>query len=145
MPIPREILDVERPTNSVVICYGKNKDLYAVRQRIGCKNIDGRHVPVNGPTIGHIIDGKYVPIPVQGPDDISLSPIDLKDWAGIILCDRIFKPLQKELSAVYSQSDTMKIYSIAILRVCSRGIKEPAFCLSCTLELLCLKTLYQHF
>jgi transposase len=124
MPIPREILDVERPTNSIVICYGKNKDLYAVRQRIGCRNDGGRHLPVNGPTIGHIIDGKYVPIPVQGPDDISLSPIDLKDWAGIVLCDRIFKPLQKELSAVYSQSDTMKIYSIAILRVCSRGIKD---------------------
>ena len=71
MPIPREILDVKRPTNTVVICYGKNKDLFAVRQRIGCKNIDGRHVPVNGPTIGHIVNGEYIPIPVQAPADIS--------------------------------------------------------------------------
>ena len=34
MPIPREILDVERPTNTVVIAYGKDKKHYAVRQRV---------------------------------------------------------------------------------------------------------------
>ena len=62
MPIPQEILSVKRPKNTIVIAYGKDKNLYAVRQRIGCKNINGRHVPVNGPTIGHIIDGKYVAI-----------------------------------------------------------------------------------
>lgn len=60
MPIPQEILSVERPKNTVVIAYGKDKHLYAVRQRVGCKNVDGRHVPVNGPTIGHIVDGRYV-------------------------------------------------------------------------------------
>lgn len=124
MPIPREILDVKRPTNTVVICYGKNKDLFAVRQRIGCKNIDGRHVPVNGPTIGHIVNGEYIPIPVQAPADVSLSRIDLKDWANVVLCDRVFSGLLPELLAVYSQSDTMKIYCIAILRVCDKGIKD---------------------
>lgn len=61
MPIPKEILAVERPKNTVVIAYGKNKDRFAVRQRVGCRNIDGRHLPVNGPTIGHIIDDRYVP------------------------------------------------------------------------------------
>ena len=124
MPIPREILDVKRPTNTVVICYGKNKDLFAVRQRIGCKNIDGRHVPVNGPTIGHIVNGEYIPIPVQAPADVSLSRIDLKDWANVVLCDRVFSKLLPELLAVYSQSDTMKIYCIAILRVCDKGIRD---------------------
>ena len=54
MPIPKDILDVERPKNSIVIAYGKNKDRFAVRTRIGCKNVNGRHVPINGPTIGHI-------------------------------------------------------------------------------------------
>ena len=39
MPIPDTVLAVERPTNTVVIVYGKNKDLYAVRQRIGCRNV----------------------------------------------------------------------------------------------------------
>ena len=62
MPIPREILDVPRPKNTVVIAYGKDKKLYAVRQRVGCRNVGGRHLPVNGPTIGHIVDSAYIPI-----------------------------------------------------------------------------------
>ena len=37
MPIPKEILEVKRPRNTIVIAYGKNKDRYAVRERIGCK------------------------------------------------------------------------------------------------------------
>lgn len=124
MPIPSEILAVSRPKNTVVICYGKNKDLYAVRQRVGCRNVNGRHLPVNGPTIGHIIDGKFVPIPVEAPIDISTASIDLKDWASVILCDRLFKSMMDELLAVYSKTDTEKIYCIAILRVCDKGIKD---------------------
>lgn len=79
MPIPQDILSVARPKNTVVIAYCKDKNLYAVRQRIGCRNEDGRHLPVNGPTIGHIIDGVYVPIDSAVPRNISVSPIDLKD------------------------------------------------------------------
>lgn len=124
MPIPREILDVERPVNTVVIAYGRDKHLYAVRQRVGCKNIGGRHLPVNGPTIGHIIDGAYVPLQKDAPTDVSLSPIDLKDWADIILCDRLFRSIQDELAAVYSHDDVMKIYCISLLRVCDKGIKD---------------------
>jgi len=37
MPIPQHILDVDRPKNTIVIAYGKNKDRYAVRERVGCK------------------------------------------------------------------------------------------------------------
>ena len=37
MPIPQDILSVPRPKNTVVIAYGKDKSLYAVRQRIGCR------------------------------------------------------------------------------------------------------------
>ena len=105
MPIPQDILSVPRPKNTVVIAYGKDKSLYAVRQRIGCRNDNGRHLPVNGPTIGHIIDGVYVPID--------------KD-----LCDRLFSDIRKELSAVYSQTDVMKMYCISILRVCDPGVKN---------------------
>ena len=124
MPIPQEILSVTRPKNSVVIAYGKDKSLYAVRQRIGCRNDNGRHLPINGPTIGHIIDGVYVPIDPKEPNNVSSSPVDLKDWANIVLCDRVFSDIKQELSAVYSQTDVMKIYSIAILRVCNPGIKN---------------------
>lgn len=124
MPIPKEILAVERPTNTVVVAYGKNKNLFAVRKRVGCKNVNGRHLPVNGPTIGHIVDGRYVPIENSALADVSVSPIDLKDWASVVLCDNLFKNIQSELLAVYSPSDAMKIYCIALLRVCNPGIKN---------------------
>lgn len=124
MPIPQDILSVARPKNTVVIAYGKEKNHYAVRQRIGCRNVDGRHLPVNGPTIGHIIDGAYVPIDDAAPVNVAVSPIDLKDWANVVLSDRLFRNIQQELLAVYSQADAMKIYCIAILRVCDPGIKN---------------------
>lgn len=122
MPIPQHILNVERPKNSVVICYGKNKDHYAVRERVGCKYVNGRHVPVNGPTIGHIIDGKYVPNTPLPP--VSMCDVDLKDWANVELCNMLFKDVLAELKRVYNEKDASKLYCIAILRVCNPGIKD---------------------
>lgn len=126
MPIPKEILEVPRPKNSIVIAYGKNKDRYSVRSRIGCRRVNGGNRPVNGPTIGHIVDGKYVPIEKKDePINVSLSPIvEIKDWAGIVLCQTLSNGILKELEAVYSHSDAIKIYCIAILRVCNPGIKD---------------------
>ncbi len=123
IPIPQNILSISRPRNTVVIAYGKNKSLYAVRQRIGCRNDNGRHLPVNGPTTGHIIDGEFVSINKEDPSSISASPIVLKDWANIALCNRLFSDIREELSAVYSHADMMKLYCISILRVCA-GIKD---------------------
>lgn len=77
MPIPQDILSVKRPKNTIVIAYGKDKNLYAVRQLIGCKNINGRHVSVNGPTIGHIIDGKYVAVEENAVPAVSTSDVEL--------------------------------------------------------------------
>ena len=57
---------------TIVIAYGKNKDRYAVRERIGCKYKHGRRIPVNGPTIGHIVGGKYVPR-LSGTDPLTLT------------------------------------------------------------------------
>ena len=122
MPIPQHILSVERPRNSVVICYGKNKDHYAVRERVGCKYVNGRHVPVNGPTIGHIVDGKYVPNAPVPP--VSMCDVDLKDWANVELCHKLSKDVLGELKAVYNESDASKLYCIAILRICNPGIKD---------------------
>lgn len=124
VPIPKEILAVPRPKNSVVIAYGKDKSHYAVRQRVGCKNVDGRHVPINGPTIGHIIDLQFVPIDPVAPADVSGSSVELKDWANVVLCDRLFSDIREELFDVYSVADAMKLYCIAILRVCNPGIKD---------------------
>lgn len=125
MPIPAEILAVERPKNTVVVCYGKNKDRYAVRQRIGCKRVNGSNRPVTGPTIGHIVKLKYEPINKSEPTSLSSSPIDLKDWANIALCDKLFKSiLDYELLKVFHSNDAQIIYAISILRVCYPGIKD---------------------
>lgn len=124
MPIPQEILSVERPKNTIVIAYGKDKRLYAVRRRVGCKNIGGRHVPVNGPTIGHITGGKFVPIEAGRSAKVSSSNVDLKDWAGVVLCNNLFSDMLLELKRFYDPSDALKIYCIAVLRVCNPGIND---------------------
>ncbi len=122
MPIPREILDVPRPVNTVVAVYGKNKDRYAVKQRVGCKRVDGRNLPVTGPTIGHIIDGEYVPIP--SASSVAAAGFDLLDWAVIEYAARFMEPLIPELLQHYNREDTEKISCIALLRVCYPGIKD---------------------
>jgi hypothetical protein len=124
MPIPQNILAVERPINTVVVSYGKNNNLYAVRQRTGCKYVDGRRIPVNGPTIGHIVGDVYMPIDATTPQNVSVSPVDLKDWANVVLCDSVFNDMIGELSQVYSRADALKIYCISVLRVCDSGIKD---------------------
>ena len=125
MPIPRAILDVDRPVNTVVVAYGKNKDRYAVRERVGCKYVNGRRIPVNGATIGHIVDGRYIPKTEEpGPEKVSVAPVDLKDWGAATLCDEVARPLLDELCAVYDGSDALKLYCACILRVCYPGIKD---------------------
>ena len=124
MAIPKEILNIERPKNTIVYAYGKNKDKYVVKQRIGCKYDNGRRLPINGNTIGHIVDSKYVPINKNESSRITFLPIDIKDWAIIILCDSLFKDVLNELKTIYCEKDANTIYCIAILRVCYKGIKD---------------------
>ena len=119
MPIPKEILAVERPSNTVVQAYGKNKDRYAVKQRIGCRRVGGRNVPVNGPTIGHIVDGAYVPM-----KRLTSDAADLKDWANVVYCDSLFRDIIDELSLQYDRADAVRIYVISVLRVCYPGIRD---------------------
>ena len=40
-PIPKEILEVERPANTVVYAYGKNRDRFGVKERVGCRRRGG--------------------------------------------------------------------------------------------------------
>ncbi len=122
MGIPEEIRKVERPANTVVVAYGKDKDKYAVRSRIGCRNIDGRRVPVEGPIIGHIINGEYVPIDEK--QRVSESPVDIKDWANIEFVTYCSSDLLDELCEVYHRDDALKLYCMAVLRVCYHGIKD---------------------
>lgn len=124
MPIPEDILKVERPKNTIVIAYGKDKKLYAVRERIGCKYVNGRRLPINGSTVGHIVNHLYMPIGDEEPKPVSQACIDLKNWANAELCDQLFRDIQPELRKVYSLNDTIKIYCISVLRVCRHGVHD---------------------
>ncbi len=50
--------------------------------------------------------------------------VDLKDWANVELCHRLFKDIIPDLLVHYSLADAQKLYCIAILRVCYHGIKD---------------------
>lgn len=125
-PIPKEILDIDRPKNTVVLAYGKNKDLFAVRERVGCRYKDGRRVPVNGKIVGHIKNGVYVAKTQQQdtPQPVSESSIDLKDWGNVTLCNSLCTSILDDLLLFYNNDDALKIYCAAILRVCNSGIKD---------------------
>lgn len=124
MSIPAEIRAVPRPKNSIVYAYGKNKDRYAVKQRIGCVRKNGRNCPVDGPTIGHIVDGQFIPLEVQSVQPVHTSEVTLKDWANVKPCYEQCSELRDELLQVYNRKDTEKILCAAILRVCYPHIKD---------------------
>lgn len=65
---------MERPKNPVVVAYSKNKDKYAVRSRKGCRYESGRRIPVEGSIVGHIVNGEYVTIEIEGPFPLTRSP-----------------------------------------------------------------------
>jgi len=124
MAIPKEILAVERPTNTVVQAYGKNKDKYLVKVRTGCRYVNGKRYPVNGPTVGHIVNGKYVPKEDRIERVPAKTEYEVKHWAAYELCVQEFEELMDELREVYHSDDANKIACISILRTCSPGIND---------------------
>lgn len=129
MPIPAEILAVPRPKDTIGVCDGKNKDHYTVRQRVGCKHDDGKPKPVNGPIIGHIVDGQYVSvepeqIPGKSASDMDTSPVAIKRWADVELCSKVGKSLYEELLEVYNPEEAARIMCMAILQVCNPGLRD---------------------
>ena len=106
MAVPEEIRKVPRPKNTVVISYGRNKDKYAVKQRIGCKSVNGRKIPIDGPTIGHIIDGVYVE-DVELPG-MAVSECDFRRWADVELCCNLSQDILTDLRGLYNEDEAMR-------------------------------------
>ena len=91
----------------------------------------------NGPVIGHIDTEAriFVPLPAESETVSNNQPltstrvcqydtVDLKDWANVVLADRIFKPILEDLKRFYEIHDATQIYVIALLRVCCKGVKD---------------------
>ncbi len=120
MKVPEEIRKIERPVNTYVVAYKTQKGItYYVRSHKGCKYDKGRRLPISGPTVGYIINNKYVP-----KVDHSLNQYELKNWGEIELCDQQFNFILDDLYKHFSTKDALKIYCIAILRICNPGIKD---------------------
>lgn len=119
MGIPEEIRKVERPKNTVVCdtgSMGPNK--YCVRERNGAVCIKGCNPqPRNGRVIGHIYEGKFVPI-----DDKDEPESDVLSYATSELVRSVSADLMDELTEVFQPKDACTIMSIAALRVIKPGI-----------------------
>ena len=116
MPIPAEILSVERPKNTRV---KKSGDHYYVIKRT-CVYKDGRNVPKELGTIGEIIDGKYI----EKRKEPRKYQCDIKDYGEIALCNSVSGDLLQEIARHFDIRDAEKLYVIALLRACYGDIKN---------------------
>lgn len=121
MGVPAEIRQVKRPRNTVVVDRGENHFLrYAVRERAGAVCKTGHNPqPRNGRTIGHIINGVYVPVvrtrmTKKSPEWLS--------YGSSALIESQSRDILSDLLAVFHPCDAYKIMTIAMLKIVHPGV-----------------------
>lgn len=115
MGVPEEIRRVKRPTNTIVVenkTDGPHK--YAVRERKGMKYVPGGNPqPVNGKVIGHIFDGRFVPLvektAPEGPEELS--------YGSSALVRRHSKDILDDLLSTFEIDDALSIMAAAGVKV----------------------------
>ena len=121
MGVPEEIRKVERPKNTIVCDNGRDSiKRYAVRQRAGNEYVNGHSRPLNGSIIGHIINGKYVPLE---KGTLSIEP-DMRSFGAAAFADSVSKDIVKDLLEIMDAEDAYRTISIAILRIIMPGISD---------------------
>ncbi|EJX04960.1 TRANSPOSASE ISMmy1C [gut metagenome] len=114
MSVPEEIRRVPRPRNTVVVLSGKGPKRFAVRERSGFKYGDsGNPQPFNGRVIGHIVDGKFVPVIAN----VYSSKPDMLSYGASAFVRSCSEDLLEDLYTAYSITDAQRIMAIASLRV----------------------------
>ena len=123
MAVPESIRQVPRPSNTVVIDSGSNGlKRYAVHSRAKVVYTPGRNPrPVNGPVIGHIIGGKFVPV-VSGAKLAPNGP-EYVSYGVISLVHDELRGLDDELFRIFDVTDSCLILVLAMLRIERKGIK----------------------
>lgn len=123
MGVPKEIRDVERPANTIVVDNGRDgPKRWAVRERKSSgAYIPGRNPqPVNGGVIGHIIDFRFVPIkdPMgsDGPEELQYAPV--------ALFHSVTKDVLEDLISIIDADDVYLMMAIAALRFAHPGISD---------------------
>lgn len=111
MAIPKEILAVERPKNTLVKIT-RTPGVYSVVKRTS-KRVEGKKnpQPVEIGVIGKIINGKYVPNPER-----PIYETDFKVYGPVALADKVGSSIFDDLLRFYPLEDARKIYCIALLR-----------------------------
>lgn len=107
MAVPKEYLKVPRPKNTICKMIG---DKCAVIERIGCKRVNGKNIPINGKVIGHIIDGVYVEKKTKSLE------VTLKNYGDYAFANLVGSSLLDELREVYDDQISKRIYAISLLR-----------------------------
>ena len=74
--VPESTRKIKRSLNTIAQAT-KNPNVYMAIKGIGCKYVDGRRIPVNGPVAGRIIDGKHVEKQASEKKRISTCEIHL--------------------------------------------------------------------
>lgn len=135
MAVPEEIRRVKRPRNTVVVDRGGNgPKRWAVVERVGCRRVGGRNLPVDGKTVGHIIQGRYVPKerPAGGNGGgkklpvASMAPEVRWSWGAVAMIQRAWDStgLLDQLLSVFDAGDAVNILAVACLRVVRPGIAD---------------------
>jgi len=115
MAVPESIRSVARPSNTIVEDNGREgPNRYAVRQRSGVKYVPGGNPqPRNGKVIGHIIDGKYVPVNAPVAD----ARPEMLQYGASAFVHSVSADLLSDLLETFSAKDAYTIMTIASLRV----------------------------
>ena len=109
--VPESIRKIPRPVNTIVQAT-KNPNVYMVIKRIGCKNVGGRRVPVNGPVVGHIVDGIYVEKKTGDKKRISTREIHLLRYGSVAFAHSVGKDLLDSLKKTFNEKDAMNRLSM---------------------------------
>ena len=121
MPVPQEIRSVNRPKNTIVEDRGRDgPKRYAVRERGIIKCIPGKNPqPHNGKVIGHIINGKFVPL-VKSQNSESTGIPDMLSYGSSALIKSVSEDLIEDLLKVYDPVKAYTIITITSLKVLRR-------------------------
>ncbi|MBR1973415.1 MAG: transposase [Candidatus Methanomethylophilaceae archaeon] len=120
MVVPEEIRAVRRPKNTVVVPSGSG---YRVRQRSGCRYVEGRRVPIEGCYIGSIVNGVFVPDdPVKWTG--STGRVDIKYYGRVRFCDTLNGDVLRMLNRHYNLDESKMIYCMAMIRACYPGTRD---------------------
>ena len=118
MAIPKDILAVERPKNTVVKQRGKR---FVVIKRTSRR--EGKRVlPVDLEQVGEIIDGKFVECAATKP--VRKRTVEIKDYGEVALCHKHGRDLLEELAHVWNIHDAKRLYAIALIRSAFGDVKN---------------------